>query len=189
MLAASSHVALAPRLWKAGPSTVIARTPTIPGHPRGDGNDILDRGGATIAQRCGQWVGAEVYRQRGALVGFHLGYQRQHGVTGRRVVGARVEDYRRHAQVHTLEQPVELPGCHTGLPDPDQQSADAVAECAQHRRVRLTGSSSGGPGHRKRFDDLPAGSDVTQCGRRRAGTAIDPAAAAPAARRMRCTAA
>ena len=30
MLPASSHAALAPRLWKAGPSTVIARTPRPP---------------------------------------------------------------------------------------------------------------------------------------------------------------
>ena len=76
----------------------------VGGHPRGDRDDILDRGSGTVAQRRGQRVGAQVDRQRGALVGFHLGDQRQHGVAGRRVVGARVEDHRRHAQVHTLEQ-------------------------------------------------------------------------------------
>ena len=116
----------------------------IAGHSRCDADDLIDGRGGTIAEGGGQRVRAQVYRQRRTLVGFHLGHQRQQGVTGRGIVGAGVQDHRHHAQVHAREQPIDLPGCHTGLPHPDQQRADPFAEREQ--------------GHRDDDGDLRAGS-------------------------------
>ncbi len=134
----------------------------IAGHSRCDADDLIDGRGGTITEGGGQRVRAQVYRQRCPLVGFHLGHQRQQGVTGRRVVRASVQDDRRHAQVHAREQRLEFLGCHTGLAHPDQQRADPVAKGGKQSGVLVGGGRPAGKVARKRLGNPPAGLDVAQ---------------------------
>ncbi len=104
-LPANSHDALAPRWWKAGPSTVIARTPPSYAVDLGrHRDDVGQLGGGPPAQRRGQRVGAQIKRQPGALVVVQIGHQRQHRIGGGHVVGARdVKDHRHQIKEHALE--------------------------------------------------------------------------------------
>ncbi len=132
------------------------------GGPLGDGDHVLELRGGAPAQPRGQRVAGQVDRHRGALVGFDLVGQAQHRVAGPRVVGAGLQDQRRHAQVDALQAVGHLVGRHARLADPQQHGAGAVAQRVEHRGVDVLGRDAGHRGGRERLGDLPAGPDVAQ---------------------------
>ena len=78
------------------------------------------------------------------------------------VVGAGIEDHRRHAQIDAVEHLLQLRRRHTGLPHPDQQRADSLGQPGEHRGIDFLGGNPGYPGGRNRLGDLPPGLDVSQ---------------------------
>ena len=116
----------------------------------------------TLAERRSEWVGSQVDRQDCALIGLDEAHQFEQGVAGGLVIGAGIENHRRHAQINAFEHLLQLCGQYTGLPHPDQQRADALGEPGEHRGVDLLRRHPGHPVGRNGLGDLPAGLDVAQ---------------------------
>ena len=126
----------------------------IGGHPRGDRDDILDRGGGTIAQRRGQRVGAQVDRQRCALLGFHLGRPapawRRRPPGSRRprrgspapCSGTRPRAVRPAPRGATPDSPIRISSALTPSPSAPSTAALAVASPQPRRTEKLRRPSS-----------------------------------------------
>ena len=154
MLPASSHVALAPRLWKAGPSTVIARTPRAPATRVATATTCSIDGAARPLSVAVSGSAPRSIDTVARLSASSRVHQRQQRVAGLGVVGARVEDHRRQVQVHTREQLLEpsaaTPDSPTRISSALTPSVSAASTAALASPVarRLAG---------ERLGDLPAG--------------------------------
>ena len=125
-------------------------------------DDFPELGRGTLAERRSEWVGSQIDRQECALIGLDEAHQFKQGVAGGLVIGAGIENHRRHAQINAFEHLLQLCGQYTGLPHPDQQRADALGEPGEHRGVDLLRRHPGHPVGRNGLGDLPAGLDVAQ---------------------------
>ena len=133
---ASSHDALAPRLWNAGPSTVTARTP--PPYPvtfAAVGDNVGHTRRGSRAQGRGQRVRAQVHRQPRALVVVEVGQQRQQASAAATKSAPASEHHRHQVEEHTVEQTVQLGRRDAVGADPQHQRADAFCQGDQHRAV------------------------------------------------------
>ncbi len=150
--------------------------PGTAGQIRRDSGDVLDRRSAQAAQRGGERVGAQVDRQSSALRVVGTGHQGLHRLSGGAELGPGLDDHRRELEVDTFQQPVQIGGGNTVIPDAQHQRADPVTECTQHDGIAV-GDGAGEARSREHLGDFPAGHDVT--------TGVSPADERPAAGQRR----
>ena len=127
---------------------------------RGGRHDVGHARGRPPAHWRGQWVGAEVQRQPGALILVQIGQEGQQHLRGGDIVGAGFDHQRHQVDEHTVEQPVQLSRRHTlRSAHAQHQRVDPLGQGDQNVAIGIGRRGSvGGKG----FGHLPAGLDVAQ---------------------------